>query len=73
MGQRLSRGCSHRKGSNMKKIVVAALAVIPLLIRQIGTDRFGTLALVWLIAGYLGIFDLGLGHLYRRYSEDNAS
>ena len=48
--------------------IVAALAVIPLLIRQIGTDRFGTLALVWLIAGYLGIFDLGLGAALTKYA-----
>jgi O-antigen/teichoic acid export membrane protein len=41
--------------------LLVAIFAIPLLIRALGTDRFGVLALVWMVIGYLGLFDLGLG------------
>lgn len=41
--------------------VVAAFLAIPILLRQIGTDRFGLLTLAWAIIGYFSLFDLGLG------------
>ena len=34
---------------------------IPVLVRELGTDRFGVLTLVWMVIGYFGMFDLGLG------------
>ena len=39
---------------------VAAIC-IPLLIKGLGTDRFGVLTLVWALIGYATLFDLGLG------------
>ena len=41
--------------------ILAAIVAIPLLIKGLGTDRFGVLTLVWLVMGYFSIFDLGLG------------
>lgn len=38
-----------------------ALLCVPLLVNRMGTDRFGVLALAWVIAGYFSLFDLGLG------------
>jgi len=38
----------------------AALLVIPLLLQQLGPGRFGVLTLVWALASYFGLFDLGL-------------
>jgi len=38
-----------------------ALAAFPFLIKGLGTDRFGVLALAWMVVGYFSIFDLGLG------------
>ncbi len=39
----------------------AALLAIPMLIRHIGTDRFGILTIAWVVVGYFSLFDLGLG------------
>lgn len=41
--------------------ILAGLVSIPLLIRELGTSRFGVLTLAWLAVGYLSLFDLGLG------------
>ena len=37
------------------------LIAIPILVRELGVDRYGVLTLSYLIIGYLGLFDLGLG------------
>ncbi len=54
--------------------LVVPLAVgfitIPLVIRALGNDRFGILALVWVVFGYFGIFDLGLGRTTTKYIAD---
>ncbi len=41
--------------------LLVALFAIPILIRDLGTDRFGILTLAWVIIGYFSLFDLGLG------------
>jgi O-antigen/teichoic acid export membrane protein len=41
--------------------MVAALVAIPVLIGRLGTERFGLLNLSWMVIGYFGLFDLGLG------------
>lgn len=41
--------------------LVAALFAIPVLVETMGTERFGVLTLAWLVIGYFGLFDLGLG------------
>ncbi len=38
-----------------------ALFSIPILIRALGKERFGVLALAWALIGYASLFDLGLG------------
>jgi O-antigen/teichoic acid export membrane protein len=38
-----------------------ALVAVRLLIKGMGTDRFGILTLAWATIGYFGLFDLGLG------------
>jgi len=41
--------------------LIVAIFAIPPLIRILGTDRFGVLALAWVVIGYFSLFDLGLG------------
>ena len=41
--------------------LVFALFLIPILLNNLGTDRFGLLNLAWIVIGYFGFFDLGIG------------
>lgn len=41
--------------------MVVALFSIPFLIKGMGVERFGILALSWLVIGYFSVFDLGVG------------
>ncbi|MFW6147000.1 MAG: flippase [Thermodesulfobacteriota bacterium] len=41
--------------------LIVAIFALPPLIRILGTDRFGVLALAWVVIGYFSLFDLGLG------------
>jgi O-antigen/teichoic acid export membrane protein len=39
----------------------AALFSVPLILRNLGTERMGILSLMWVFVGYFSILDLGLG------------
>jgi O-antigen/teichoic acid export membrane protein len=41
--------------------MLVALLSVPILIRNLGTDRFGVLTLIWVLIGYSSLFDLGIG------------
>ncbi|HTP69600.1 MAG TPA: flippase [Dongiaceae bacterium] len=41
--------------------LLVAVFCIPVLIRELGKDRFGILTLAWALIGYASLFDLGLG------------
>ena len=46
-------------GSGVPLLVAAA--AIPRLLADLGSERFGLLALMWALIGYFGIFDFGVG------------
>lgn len=43
--------------------LVVAMVAIPSLIKGLGAERFGVLALSWVVLGYFGVFDFGLGRV----------
>jgi O-antigen/teichoic acid export membrane protein len=49
---------------------IAAVFTVPILIRGLGTERFGVLTLIWLVVGYFSIFDLGLGRALTQLLAD---
>lgn len=58
--------------------MLAALVAIPMLIHRIGDTRFGFLAIAWMLIGYFGLFDLGIGRaltygVARRLARDPAA
>jgi len=41
--------------------LLVAVVTMPYVIRRLGPDRFGLLALAWMVVGYFALFDLGIG------------
>jgi O-antigen/teichoic acid export membrane protein len=41
--------------------MIVAVFCIPILIRELGKERFGVLTLAWALIGYINLFDFGLG------------
>jgi O-antigen/teichoic acid export membrane protein len=41
--------------------LIFGLLCIPVVVREMGADRFGVLTLAWAVVGYASFFDLGLG------------
>jgi len=46
--------------------LLVAVVVLPRLIGLMGIDRYGFLTLVWVLVGYAGLFDFGLGRAITR-------
>jgi len=47
--------------------LLIGVIAIPVIIRGLGTERFGLLSLIWVIFGYFAIFDFGLGRAVTKY------
>ncbi len=47
--------------------LLVGIITIPLIVRGLGTERFGLLSLIWVVLGYFTIFDLGLGRATIKY------
>ena len=47
--------------------IIIGIATIPFIIRGLGTDSFGILALAWMVVGYFSLFNLGLGRATTKF------
>lgn len=47
--------------------LLVGLVAIPLLVDGLGTERFGILALAWMVIGYFSLFDVGLGRALTKF------
>jgi len=47
--------------------LLVGLATIPAVIKGLGTQRFGILSLIWVVFGYFGFLDLGLGRATTKF------
>ncbi len=64
---------ARNTGLNLLGLVVplaVGFVTIPMVVRALGPERFGILALVWVVFGYFGLFDLGLGRTATRFVAD---
>ena len=52
--------------------ILVALFAIPPLIRGLGAERFGILAVAWAVMGYFALFDLGLGKATTKFASEYA-
>ncbi len=43
------------------------VAAVPFIIQGLGSERFGLLSLAWVVSGYLGVFELGLGRATAKF------
>jgi O-antigen/teichoic acid export membrane protein len=59
-GRLLARNTIWNLIGNGAPMIVAVFSM-PILIRGLGKDRFGVLALAWGLIGYASLFDMGLG------------
>jgi O-antigen/teichoic acid export membrane protein len=62
----LARNTALNFTSHILPFLVGILAT-PFIISGLGTERFGLLSIIWVVLGYFGIFDLGMGRASTKY------
>jgi len=53
--------------------LLIGIAVVPTIVKGLGTERFGFLSIVWMLIGYFSIFDLGLGRAVTKLAADKLA
>src|SRR5690349_3012870 len=49
---------------------IVGVVTIPAIVRGLGVERFGVLTLAWMVIGYFGLFDLGLGRAVTKFAAE---
>ena len=52
--------------------LVVGIAVIPTIVNRLGVERFGLLSVIWVVIGYLSLFDLGLSRTLTKVTADRV-
>jgi O-antigen/teichoic acid export membrane protein len=47
--------------------LIVGVVSMPVIVRTLGTERFGILAIAWVVLGYFAVFDLGVGRATTKY------
>ena len=50
--------------------LVVALLAMPVMVKELGLERFGVLTLVWTVIGYFSLFDAGLGRALTKIAAE---
>lgn len=53
--------------------MLVGVVAVPLLVHRLGVDRFGVLSLAWIVIGYFGLFDLGIGRALTKLVADKLA
>jgi O-antigen/teichoic acid export membrane protein len=53
--------------------LLVALCAIPLIVKGLGTERFGVLTLAWMVVGYFSLFDMGIGRATTKFVADHIA
>jgi O-antigen/teichoic acid export membrane protein len=67
-GRRLLRNVIWNGAGEVGPLIAAFIAM-PILIHQLGIERFGVLALAWTVFGYFTLFDLGVGSALTKFAS----
>ena len=62
----LARNTAYNLIGQISPFLVALISV-PILIKGIGTERFGVLSMAWMVMGYFNLFDLGVGRATTKF------
>ena len=65
-GAKVARNAALNLGGNVVPLMVGVIA-IPIIVHRLGIERFGVLAFAWVLLGYAGLFDLGIGRASTKY------
>ncbi len=71
-GRQLARNSLYNYIGLIAPLVVGFVS-IPVLVAQLGTDRFGLLSLAWMVVGYFNIFDMGIGRATTKFVAEYAA
>src|SRR3977135_4504319 len=53
--------------------ILVGIVVVPMTVKGLGTERFGSLSIMWMLIGYFSIFDLGLGRTLTKLAADRLA
>jgi O-antigen/teichoic acid export membrane protein len=53
--------------------LLVGIVAVPVIIENLGVERFGFLSVIWMMIGYFSVFDLGLGRSLTKLAADRLA